>query len=91
MLLTPSIWTARNNSLSGGLAAVDELWDRILQDHSRINIVDFGFYDTNIFNRCESGSDVLLAIPGWANVHPLLFFWLFSCFIFCSQKNHKNC
>ena len=38
----------------------------------RINIVDFDFYDTNIFNRCESGNDVLLAIPGWANVHPLL-------------------
>lgn len=51
---------------------VDELRDRILQDHSRINIVDFDFYDTNIFNRCESGNDVLLAIPGWANVHPLL-------------------
>ena len=51
---------------------VDELRDRILQDYSRINIVDFDFYDTNIFNRCESGNDVLLAIPGWANVHPLL-------------------
>lgn len=26
----------------------------------------------NIFNRCENGEDVLMAIPGWANVHPLL-------------------
>ena len=26
----------------------------------------------DIFNRCESTNDVLLAIPGWANVHPLL-------------------
>ena len=51
---------------------MDELRDRILQDHSRINIVDFDFYDTNIFKRCESGNDVLLAIPGWANVHLLL-------------------
>ena len=25
-----------------------------------------------IFNRCENTNDVLLAIPGWANVHPLL-------------------
>ena len=24
------------------------------------------------FNRCENTNDVLLAIPGWANVHPLL-------------------
>ena len=26
----------------------------------------------NAFNRCENTNDVLLAIPGWANVHPLL-------------------
>ena len=29
-------------------------------------------YDVNIFNRCENGNDILMAIPGWANVHPLL-------------------
>lgn len=51
---------------------VDKLRDDIWQNHSRINVVDFDFYDMNIFNRCENGSDVLLAIPGWANVHPLL-------------------
>lgn len=26
----------------------------------------------NVFNGCENGNDVLPAIPGWANVHPLL-------------------
>lgn len=51
---------------------VDELRDDIRQNHSRIRIIDFDFYDTNIFNRCENSDDVLLAIPGWANVHPLL-------------------
>lgn len=51
---------------------VDLLRDDIWQNHSRINIVDFDFYSVNIFNRCENGNDVLLAIPGWANVHPLL-------------------
>lgn len=51
---------------------VDELRDDICQNHSQIHIVDFDFYDTNIFNRCENSNDVLLAIPGWANVHPLL-------------------
>lgn len=25
-----------------------------------------------IFNRCENSNDVLLAISGWQNVHPLL-------------------
>ena len=51
---------------------VDRLRDDIWQNHSQINIVDFDFYDMNIFNRCENTNDVLLAIPGWASVHPLL-------------------
>jgi len=51
---------------------VDHLRDDIWQNHSQINIVDFDFYDMNIFNRCENTNDVLLAIPGWASVHPLL-------------------
>lgn len=51
---------------------VDELRDDIWKNHRQIHIVDFEFYDTNIFNRCENSNDVLLAIRGWANVHPLL-------------------
>ena len=37
------------------------------QNHSKIKIVDFDFYSMN-----ESSNDVLLAISGWATVHPLL-------------------
>lgn len=51
---------------------VDRLRDDIWQNHSQIKIVDFDFYNMNIFNHCESSEDVLLAISGWANVHPLL-------------------
>lgn len=51
---------------------VDRLRDDIWQNHSQIHIVDFDFYDMNAFNRCENTNDVLLAIQGWANVHPLL-------------------
>ncbi len=51
---------------------VDQLRDDVWQNHSRINIVDFDFYDTSIFNKCENSNAVLLAIKGWANVHPLL-------------------
>lgn len=51
---------------------VDELRDEIWKNHSQIHIVDFEFYSMDVFNRCENGRDVLLAIPGWANVHPLL-------------------
>lgn len=51
---------------------VDQLRDDIWKNHAQINIVDFDFYSMEAFNRCENSNDVLLAIPGWANVHPLL-------------------
>ena len=51
---------------------VDQLRDDVWQNHSRINIVDFDFYDMSIFNKCENSNAVLLAIKGWANVPPLL-------------------
>lgn len=51
---------------------VDQLRDDIWQNHSQINIEDFDIYSVDVFNRCENGNNVLLAIPGWANVHPLL-------------------
>lgn len=51
---------------------VDRLRDDLGQNHIRVHIVDFDFYNMSIFNRYENSNDVLLAIPGWANVHPLL-------------------
>ena len=51
---------------------VDRLRDDVWQNHSQIHIVDFDFYSMEAFNRCENSNDVLLAIPGWATVHPLL-------------------
>lgn len=51
---------------------VDQLRDELWQQHPEVHIVDFDIYSMDIFNRCESTNDVLLAIPGWANVHPLL-------------------
>ena len=51
---------------------VDQLRDDLQQNHGQIHILDFEFYNMSIFNRCENCNDVLLAIPGWASVHPLL-------------------
>ncbi len=51
---------------------VDQLRDDLWQFHPQIQIVDFDFYNVDVFNRRENTNDVLLAIPGWANVHPLL-------------------
>lgn len=51
---------------------MDQLRDDLWQHHPQIHIVDFDFYNMDVFNRCENTNDVLLAIPGWATVHPLL-------------------
>lgn len=51
---------------------VDELRDELWENHPDINIIDFDIYSVDVFNRCENGSDILLAVPPWANVHPLL-------------------
>ena len=51
---------------------VDQLRDDLWQHPPQIHIVDFDFYSMDVFNRCESTNDVLLAISGWASVHPLL-------------------
>ncbi len=51
---------------------VDQLRDDLWQHHPQIHIVDFDIYSMDIFNRCESTSDVLLSIHGWASVHPLM-------------------
>lgn len=51
---------------------VDELRDELWKNHPQIHITDFDFYSMDVFNWCENSNDVLLAISGWANVHPLL-------------------
>lgn len=51
---------------------IDALRDELWKNHPQIHIVDFDFYSMDVFNRCENSNDVLLAISGWANVHPLL-------------------
>ncbi len=51
---------------------VDRLRDELTEHHHQINIVDFDFYDINIFNRCELEKNVLLVIKSWDCVHPML-------------------
>lgn len=51
---------------------VDELRDELWKNHPDINIIDFDIYSVDVFNRCENGTDVLLAVMPWDNVHPLL-------------------
>lgn len=56
----------------GWSQVVDRLRDDVWKNHPQINIVDFDFYNMEIFNHCEEKNDVLLAIKNWENVHPLI-------------------
>ena len=56
----------------GWSSYVDRLRDDIWANHSQINIIDFDFFNTEVFNRCENSNDILMAVKQWSNVHPLL-------------------
>ena len=51
---------------------MDLLRDDLWKSHPQIQIVDFDFYDVNAFNQCENNNCVLMAVPKWQYVHPLL-------------------
>ncbi len=50
----------------------DILRDDIMKNHPEINMVDFDFYNVEVFNRCENNNEVLLAFQQWKHVHPLI-------------------
>ena len=45
---------------------------RLTEKHPHITIKDFSFYDIEIFNRCASSDELLMAIGKWDNIHPLV-------------------
>lgn len=51
---------------------VDELRDDIWKNHPKIHVVDFDFYNMEVFNRCENSDDILMVVENWRDVHPLL-------------------
>ena len=51
---------------------VDLLRDDLWKNHPEIQIVDFDFYEVGVFNQCENNNCVLMAVPKWQYVHPLL-------------------
>ncbi len=56
----------------GWSSQVDALRVDIKAHHPQISLVDFEHYDLSIFNRCVTGQEVLLAVPEWVDVHPMI-------------------
>ncbi len=51
---------------------VDMLRDDLWEHYPEIEIEDFSFYNLEAFNQCEHENVLLMAVPQWQNVHPLL-------------------
>lgn len=51
---------------------VDMLRDELWREYPEIEIEDFGFYNVDVFNKCENENKMLLAVKSWENVHPLM-------------------
>lgn len=51
---------------------VDRLRDELWQHHPQIRIKDISFYNVEVFNQCENNNALLMAVPIWQSVHPLL-------------------
>jgi len=56
----------------GSMNAVDRLRSKLANQHPQIEIIDFDFYNTEVFNLCEKEGYLLMAVPKWKSVHPLL-------------------
>lgn len=51
---------------------VDQLRDELWAEHPEVKIIDFSFYNLEVFNQCEHENALLMAVPQWEGVHPLL-------------------
>ena len=51
---------------------MDAIRNEILEKHLPINLVDFDFYDVDVFNQCERQKNIMLAIEKWSCVHPMM-------------------
>jgi DNA-binding transcriptional LysR family regulator len=56
----------------GGFHEVDRLREELENTEPDIRIREFSFYNTEVFNQCEQGNCLLMAVENWKNVHPLM-------------------
>lgn len=56
----------------GQMGEADMLRSWLEAEHPQVKITDFNFYNTEVFNSCQNGNNLLMAVPSWRDVHPLL-------------------
>ncbi len=56
----------------GGFHEVDLLREKLKNTEPEIHLEEFPFYNTEVFNQCEQGNQLLMAVENWKSVHPLM-------------------
>ena len=56
----------------GGFHEVDLLREELKNTEPEIHLEEFPFYNTEVFNQCEQGNQLLMAVENWKSVHPLM-------------------
>lgn len=56
----------------GWSSFMDRLRDDISEKHPPINLMDFDFFDIEVFNQCERQRNVMVVIEKWSCVHPMM-------------------
>ncbi|MCM1104358.1 MAG: LysR family transcriptional regulator [Clostridium sp.] len=51
---------------------MDEVRDELSRKHLPVHLLDFDFYDVDVFNQCERHKNVMLVIEKWSCVHPMM-------------------
>ncbi len=51
---------------------IDTMREDLQYHHAEIQIIDFPFYDLDVFNECENNQAILTVVPEWASTHPLI-------------------
>lgn len=56
----------------GSFLVMDKLRDEIEKNHPQINIIDFDFFDLEVFNQAENFNTILVGMKKQFVIHPLL-------------------
>jgi hypothetical protein len=52
--------------------AMDSLREEIIENHNKVNIMDFNFFNLDIFNECENSKNILVIADNFTGIHPLI-------------------
>lgn len=57
---------------AGWSHAIDALRKDITENHPAVEIVDFPFLNTSVFNKCINDGDLFVGFPIWNHIHPFI-------------------